>query len=82
MLRKIDPKGTISGKAMDVLNDMMCDLLERLAGEAGSVREKNGHATLRSRDIQTGARLLLPGTLFTHAFYEAHRALVATASAS
>ena len=75
VLRKIDPNGTISSKAMDALNDMMRDLLERLASEAASVREKSGHTTLMSRDIQTAARLILPGALFTHAFYEAHRAL-------
>jgi len=81
VLRKIDPKGTISSKAMGVLNEMMCDLLERLAGEAASVRQKNGHVTLKTRDVQTGARLLLPGSLFTHAFLEAHQALVKTANA-
>lgn len=81
VLRKIDPNGTISSKAMGVLNDMMRDLLERIAGEACNVREKNGHCTLRARDIQTAARLLLPGSLFTHAFYEAHKALVADANA-
>lgn len=75
VLRKINPSGTISSKAMDVLNDMMGDLLERIAGEAASVRSKGGKATLMTRDIQTAARLTLPGTLFPHAFYEAHRAV-------
>ena len=82
VLRKIDPKGTISSKAMDVLNDMMRDMLDRLADEAASIREKNGHTTLRARDIQTAARLLFPGSLFTHAFYEGHGALVRVANAN
>ncbi len=75
VLRKIDPAGTISSKAMDVLNDLMCDVMERLASEAATIRAKDGKATLRAREIQTAVRLVLPGSLFTHAFYEAHRAL-------
>lgn len=75
VLRKGDPAGTISSKAMDVLNDMMNDLLERIAGEAASVRSKDGQGTLMTRDIQTAARLILPGDLYSHAFYEAHRAV-------
>lgn len=74
-MRKIDPTGTISSKAMTVLNDMMCDLLERLCKEAESIRERNGKTTLKTRDIQTAARILLPGQLFSHAFYEGHRCL-------
>jgi len=75
VLRKIDPNGTISSKAMTVLNDMVCDLLDRLCKEAESIRERNGKTTLKTRDIQTAARILLPGQLFTHAFYEGHRCL-------
>jgi histone H2B len=75
VLRKIDSNGTISSKAMTVLNDMMCDLLERLAREAQAICERNGKTTLKTRDIQTAARILLPGQLFTHAFYEGHRCL-------
>jgi histone H2B len=74
-LRKINPAGTISSKAMNVLNDMICDLMERLATEAQSIREMNNKRTLNMRDIQTAARLMLPGQLSTHAFYEAHRAV-------
>jgi histone H2B len=75
VLRKIDNKGTISSKAMDVMNDMMGDLLERFAREAGAICDKNQKKTLRTRDVQTAARLLLPGSLFSHAFYEAHHCL-------
>jgi histone H2B len=75
VLRKIDPAGTISSKAMDVLNDMICDVMERIASEAATIRAKDKKATLMARDIQTAIRLVLPGAVFTHAFYEAHRAL-------
>ena len=75
VLRKIDSNGTISSKAMDVLNDMMLDLLERLCKEAQNIREMNGLQTLRPRDFQTAARILLPGQLSGHAFYTAHHCL-------
>lgn len=80
-MRKIDPAGTISGKAMDVLNDMMVELMERLSVEARNICQMNGAATLRAREVQTAARLLLPGHLFTHAFYEGHRAVYRLVSA-
>lgn len=75
VLRKIDPNGTISSKAMDVLNDMMIDLLERLCKEAQNIREMNGVQTLTPRDFQTAARILLPGQLSGHAFYTAQQCL-------
>lgn len=75
VLRKIDPAGTISSKAMDVLNDMMGDILERLASEAASLRSKAKKATITSIDIQSATRLTLPGSLSMHAFYEGHRAV-------
>ena len=75
VLRKIDPAGTISSKAMVVLNDLVCDVMERIASEAAAIRAKDKKTTLTTHEIQTAIRLILPGTLFTHAFYEAHRAL-------
>jgi len=75
VLRAIDNKGTISSKAMTVMNDMMGDLMERLAKEAGSIAERNRKATLSVRDVQTATRVLLPDQLAHHAFYEAHQAV-------
>jgi len=75
VLRTIDAKGTISSKAMDIMNDMMMDLMERLARETASIAERNGKATLTVRDVQTATRILLPGQLGLHAFYEAHKAV-------
>lgn len=74
VLRKIDPNGTISSKAMDVMNDLVCDLFERISISSKELCQKAGRQTLVIRDINSAVRVLMPGQLGSHAFYEGWRA--------
>lgn len=78
VLKKIDKNGAISSKGMDVMNDIMVDLFDKLALTGASLLKKDKGSTLRPRDIQTAVRFLVPGQLGTHAFYEGWNALTKT----
>lgn len=75
VLKKIDPNGTISSKGMNVMNDLVCDLFERIAISSQEFSKKSGKQTLTVRDILSGVRVLLPGQLGGHAYNEGWKAL-------
>ena len=74
VLKKIDIDGTISNKGMEVMNDMVIDMFQKIAGTAGDLAKKDGRNTMLGRDVLTAVRILLPGQLKLHAFYEGHHA--------
>lgn len=53
-----------------VLNSFVQDVFERLASEASKLAAYNKRSTISSREIQTAARLILPGELSKHAISE------------
>lgn len=67
---------------MSVLCSFVSDLFERLAGEASILASKNGKSTISSREIQTAARLVLPGELAKHAISEGTKAVTKYAATS
>ena len=48
---------------MSVLNEFVYDIFEKIARDAGELARVYGKRTLSSRDLQTAARMLLPGEL-------------------
>lgn len=79
ILRQVHQNTTIGKKAMNIMNDFMVDIFERLAGEASNVfkiqkRNKN-QRTLMSRDIQAAVRFSLSGELAKHAISEGTKAI-------
>lgn len=74
VLKKIDPDGTISSKGMDVMNDLICDLFERIAISSKEFCKKTDKQTLMVRDVSAAVRMVLPGQLGAHAFYEGWKA--------
>ncbi len=75
VLKQVHPNTGISQKGMSILNSFMNDIFERLAQEASRLVGYNNKATLTSKDIQTAARLILPGGLGKHAVSEGTRAV-------
>ena len=75
VLRQVHPDTGISGKAMSIMNSFVNDIFERIAGEASRLAHYNKKATISSREIQTGVRLLLPGELAKHAVSEGTKAV-------
>ncbi|KAJ7292278.1 hypothetical protein O6H91_02G079300 [Diphasiastrum complanatum] len=75
VLKMVHPDVEISTKAMGIMNSLVSDLLERLAQEASRLAKYNKKPTVTSREIQTAARLILPGELAKHAVSEGTRAV-------
>jgi histone H2B len=66
---------TISSRAMSIMGSFVEDMFERIHGEAVNVAKINQTKTLTAREVQTSARLLLPGELCKHAMSEGTRAV-------
>uniref|UniRef100_A0A8C5TN61 Histone H2B n=1 Tax=Malurus cyaneus samueli TaxID=2593467 RepID=A0A8C5TN61_9PASS len=60
---------------MSIMNSFVMDVFERLASEASRLAQYSRHATISSREVQTAARLLLPGELAKHAVSEGTKAV-------
>jgi len=66
---------TISSRAMSIMGSFVEDMFERIHNEAVNVAKLNQTKTLTAREVQTSARLLLPGELSKHAMSEGTRAV-------
>jgi len=75
VLKQVHPDTGISRRAMSIMNSFINDIFERIALEAGRLARYNKKATLTSREIQSSARLLLPGELAKHAVSEGTKAV-------
>lgn len=61
--------------AMSIMNSFVNDVFERIASEASRLTAYGKRSTLSSREIQTAARLILPGELAKHAVSEGTKAV-------
>ena len=75
VLKQVHPNTVISKRGMSILNSFINDIFERIATEAAKLARYNKKATLSSREIQTGVRLVLPGELAKHAVSEGTKAV-------
>lgn len=66
---------TLSSKAMQILDSFANDLFERISTEAVKLLRLNNKRTLTSMEIQTAARLVLPGELCKHAIQDGAKAV-------
>ena len=60
---------------MSIMNSLVNDIFERIAGEASRLAQYNMKATITSFELQTAVRLLLPGELAKHAVSEGTKAV-------
>ncbi|KAH9326018.1 hypothetical protein KI387_006196, partial [Taxus chinensis] len=70
VLKQVHPEIGISSRAMGIMNSFMNDIFERLAFESAKLSQYNKRNTITSREIQSAARLALPGELAKHAISE------------
>ncbi|NXT63306.1 H2B1A protein, partial [Chaetops frenatus] len=75
VLKQVHPDLGISSKAMSIMNSFVNDMFEQLALEASHLAQYSQRATISSREVQTAARLLLPGELAKHAVSEGTKAV-------
>lgn len=55
--------GSVSVKAMDVLDNMCLDIFKKIANEASILLKHSNKLTLQQSDIQAALRLLFPGNI-------------------
>ena len=75
VLRDVHPEVGISKSAMTTLNSIILELYRNLATSARELCQKVDRSTLSSQDVQTAAKIVLPGELCKHAVSEGARAL-------
>lgn len=75
VLKQVHPSVRISKRGMSIMNSLVKDTFEKLAGEAGKLCGYSNKDTLSSREVQTAVRLVLPGELAKHAVSEATKAM-------
>jgi histone H2B len=73
---QVHPRVGISNGALEAIDAFVDELLRELARIVNELLELSRHRTLTSRDVQTAARLLLPGELAKHAVSEGTKAVV------
>lgn len=74
-MKKVHPDLGITSKAMGIMNSFINDIFEKLAQEASKLAHYNKKPTVTSREIQTAAKLVLPGELAKHAISEGTKAV-------
>lgn len=74
-LTQVHKELSISSRAMTIMGSFVEDMFERIHGESVNVAKLNQTKTLTAREVQTSARLLLPGELSKHAMSEGTRAV-------
>ncbi|XP_078263343.1 histone H2B 1/2-like [Rhinoraja longicauda] len=75
VMKQVHPDTSISSKAMSIMNSLVNDIIERIAGEASRLAHYNKRSAIRSWEIQTAVRLLLPRELAEHAVLEGTKAV-------
>jgi histone H2B len=73
--RQVHPDCTMSAKSMSIMNSFVNDILDRMLTEGMKLNRYTKKKTLGVREIQTVARLMLPGELNRHAISEATKAV-------
>ncbi|KAI3706438.1 hypothetical protein L6452_24182 [Arctium lappa] len=75
VMKQVHPDLGISSKAMTIINNLMVDMFERVAEEAGRLSGYGKKMTMTAREIQGAVKLVLPGELGKHAVAEGTKAV-------
>merc|ERR1719240_1153314 len=73
--KQVHPDCTMSAKSMSIMNSFVNDILDRMLTEGTKLNRYTKKKTLGVRELQTVARLMLPGELNRHAISEATKAV-------
>ncbi|KAK0407375.1 hypothetical protein QR680_019164 [Steinernema hermaphroditum] len=82
VLKQVHPNLRISNTAMSIIGSLVDDMFERFAREASVLAKYARRQTIASREVQSAARLVLPGELAKHAVSEGQKAMVRFAGKS
>ena len=75
VLKQVHPDHGITTRAMQIMDDILVDVFQRIAREAAVLARKNKKPTISSREIQGATKLLFHGTLAEHAAKEGIKAV-------
>lgn len=75
LFKQINPNIAITRKAINILDELNKDLLDRIANEASKLMHYSNTKTLTSREIQTALALVLPEELGKYAKSEGEKAV-------
>ncbi|GLJ42490.1 hypothetical protein SUGI_0880660 [Cryptomeria japonica] len=75
VLKQVHPDVGISRKAIGIMDCFVNDIFDKLAGEAIKLSIHSKKTTISAREIQTSAKLMLPGELAKHAISEGVKAV-------
>lgn len=75
VLKQVHPNLGISKSGMTVANNIVHDIFQIIASEAGSIARYNKKSTITAKEIQTAVRTSLPGDLAKHAVSEGTKAV-------
>lgn len=75
VIQGVHPSIKVSNKALEVLQSMLADLLEKVTHEAGSLSKYGGRQSIQAHDIQGATKMLLGGDLVNYAMAEGQKAV-------
>lgn len=75
VLKQVHPDTGMSRKGMSTVNSFVNDIGSRIANEADGLVRKGQRSTVSARDVQTAAKVILPGELAKHAVSEIQKAV-------
>ncbi len=77
VMRQVYPEANtvgMSSRAMDILNGMVIDLIDRLSKQAADFADHSGGVTMTSRHVQLAVRSIFKGQLAHHGVSEISKA--------
>ena len=81
VLKQVHKDLGMSKKAMQVFDNFIVDILERMAAESSKLAKREKKTTLKAREMMTSAKLVLPGELARHACAQGKKAVEKFAAA-
>ncbi|CAM6108803.1 unnamed protein product [Calypogeia fissa] len=75
VLKTRDPKLGISKMAMSIINSMIFDMFDKIAGEASKLAQYRKKETIGTREIESAVKLIFPGELADTAMKSGTRAI-------
>merc|ERR1712159_263292 len=75
VVQGVHPQIRVSNKALEVLQSMLSDLMEKLTVEAGNLSKCGGRTRIQAADVQGATKMYLGGDLASYAMQEGTRAV-------
>ena len=75
ILATVHPGAHISTRAMQIMDELLVDIFNRIARQAGILARLNRCSTISSREVHSAVKLVFEGKLREHAVNEGSKAV-------